>query len=136
MIETIQVVPEAQQGAVLYFEDNPSNLTLMEGILACRPGVTLLKAKDAKSGLDLAVTHMPDWILLDLGLPDMPGEKVVLRLRESSRTCHIPITVLSGDSDPETIRQIVAAGARDYLTKPLNVQELLNLLDRTLRIRS
>ena len=121
----------AQQGVVLYVEDNPANLQLIEHILAFRPGIELLKAMDAKSGIELAETRAPNWILLDLNLPDMAGEMVVRHLREGGHTSRIPITVLSGDAAPDTIRRIIAAGARDYLTKPLDIQKLLALLDDT-----
>jgi signal transduction histidine kinase/CheY-like chemotaxis protein len=136
MLALSQGVQEPQQATVLYFEDNPANLALIEHIFAYRPGIVLLKARDARTGLDLAHTHTPDWILLDLNLPDMPGEAVVRHLRESRRTCHIPISVLSADATPETIRKLVAAGARDYLTKPLDIQKLLALLDDTFRTRA
>lgn len=136
MLALAQGVPQAQKGTVLYVEDNPTNLRLIEDILSYRPGIKLLKALDAKTGLHLAEVHTPDWILLDLNLPDMSGETVVRRLRANQRTFRIPITVLSGDTDPQRIRQMVAAGARDYLTKPLHIQKLLDLLDHTLRIQS
>jgi len=125
-----------QHGTVLYFEDNLPNLALMEDILAFRPGIKLLKALSGRSGLILAEIHAPDWILLDLGLPDMPGEMVVRSLRGNGRTGRIPITILSGDTDPETIRRLIAAGARDYLTKPLDLQKLLSLLDRTITVQN
>ena len=87
-------------GKVLYVEDNLSNVRLLEEIVACYPGVQLLEAMQGKLGLDLASTHIPDWILLDLHLPDLSGEKVLRRLKKDPRTGKIPVTVLSADALP------------------------------------
>ena len=72
-------------GTILYIEDNLSNLRLIEEILTRYPGVQLLEAMQGKMGLELANTHTPDWILLDLHLPDMPGEEVLHSLRQNQR---------------------------------------------------
>jgi CheY-like chemotaxis protein/anti-sigma regulatory factor (Ser/Thr protein kinase) len=124
---------ESHRGTVLYIEDNLSNLRLMEQIMSHCPGVKLLSAMQAQLGLDLAQTHTPDWILLDLHLPDLPGEEVLLRLRGHPRTQHIPVAVVSADATPGQIDRMIAAGAHDYLTKPLDVRKLLRLLEKTMR---
>jgi PAS domain S-box-containing protein len=125
-------VPESS-GTVLYIEDNLSNLRLMEQILSHRSGVKLLSAMQGQLGLDLAHVHTPDWILLDLHLPDLPGEEVLRRLRADPRTQAIPVTVISADATPGQIDRLTAAGAQDYLTKPVDVRKLLRLLERTMR---
>jgi CheY-like chemotaxis protein len=81
-------------------------------------------------GLDLAREHDPDLVLLDLHLPDMPGEEVLRRLRGDERTAGIPVVVLSADARPSLIKRLLASGARAFLTKPLDVAELLALLDQ------
>ncbi len=121
------------QGTVLYIEDNLSNIRLIEQIMARYPGVQLLEAMQGELGLDLAKTHVPDWILLDLDLPDMPGEQVLRMLRQEHRTQRIPVTVLSADATASQINSLMAAGAREYLTKPLDVRQLIALLEDTLR---
>ncbi|HTW66887.1 MAG TPA: response regulator [Bryobacteraceae bacterium] len=125
--------PDAShRGTILYIEDNLSNLRLMEEILARYPGVRLLEAMQGQMGLDLANTHRPDWILLDAHLPDMQGEDVLQALRKEHRTASIPVTVLSADATPNQMQRLKAAGAREYLTKPLDVRQIIALLEATL----
>jgi signal transduction histidine kinase/DNA-binding response OmpR family regulator len=124
--------PVNQTGTVLYIEDNPSNLRLLERILVRYPDVKLLEAMLGALGVELATLHNPDWILLDLHLPDMPGDEVLRRLRENPATRNIPVTVLSADATPGEIDRLVTAGAREYLTKPLNVRKLIALLEATM----
>jgi signal transduction histidine kinase/response regulator RpfG family c-di-GMP phosphodiesterase len=121
------------QGTVLYIEDNLANIRLIAEILARYPRVLLLEATRGKLGLDLATTHRPDWILLDLHLPDMPGEEVLRTLRQDPRTARIPVTILSADATPSQIDSLKAGGAREYLTKPLDVRQMIALLEGTLR---
>ena len=80
-------------------------------------------------GLDLTREHHPDLVLLDLHLPDMPGQEVLRRLRADPKTASIPVVVLSADARPSLITQLLDQGARAFLTKPLDVKELLALLD-------
>jgi signal transduction histidine kinase/response regulator RpfG family c-di-GMP phosphodiesterase len=120
------------QGTILYIEDNVSNIRLMQKILAPYTGVRLLEAMQGKSGLELAALHTPDWILLDLQLPDMGGEDVLHALRQDPRTQTIPVTILSADATPGQIDRLQAAGACQYLTKPLDVRQLIGLLEATL----
>lgn len=122
------------QGSILYIEDNLSNVQLMEEILARYPGVQLIEAMQGKLGLQMASIHAPDWILLDLHLPDMSGEEVLNALRQDQRTHRIPVTILSADATPGQIGRLKAAGAREYLTKPLDVRQLIGLLEETLRL--
>jgi PAS domain S-box-containing protein len=119
-------------GTVLYVEDNPANLVLVERILKLRPGVLLLSAMRGQLGLDLAREHRPDVIFLDLHLPDLPGDEVLRRLRDDAATRAIPVIVLSADATPHEIERLLAAGARHYLVKPVVVQDFLHLLDETL----
>jgi PAS domain S-box-containing protein len=114
---------------VLYIEDNLSNLQLVERILGRRPGVRLISAMRPQLGLDLAAEHDPDLILLDLHLPDMPGQEVLRRLRAQARTANVPVVILSADARPSLINELLAQGVRAFLTKPLDVRELLELLD-------
>ncbi len=120
---------------VLYVEDNLSNVKLIQRLLAHRPGVRLVPAMQGRLGLDLAREHRPHLILLDLHLPDMPGEEVLLRLRAAPETRDIPVAVISADATPGQIRRLLANGACAYLTKPLDVKQLLEVLDDTLKER-
>jgi PAS domain S-box-containing protein len=122
----IQVGEQAR--TVLYIEDNLSNLRLIERILSKRPEINLITAMQGQMGLDMAYEHRPDLILLDLHLPDMTGDQVLGRLREDTRTASIPVVVLSADANPQQVDKLLEAGARAYLAKPLNVKQLLKVL--------
>jgi PAS domain S-box-containing protein len=114
---------------VLYIEDNLSNLQLVERVLNRRPGVRLISAMRPQLGLELAAEHDPDLILLDLHLPDMPGQEVLRRLQAEPRTARVPVVILSADARPSLIKELLGQGVRAFLTKPLDVKELLELLD-------
>ena len=116
---------------VLYVEDNLSNLTLIEQVLAERPEIQLLTAMQGQVGLDLARQHLPDLILLDLHLPDLPGWEVLAELKTGETTRDIPVVVVSADATPRQIKRLMAAGAATYLTKPLDVIEFFDVLDKT-----
>ena len=117
---------------VLYVEDMVENIRLVEQILRQRPSVNLISAMLAGVALDLARQHHPDLVLLDLHLPDMPGEEVLARLRADPATAGTPVVVLSADATPDHIRRLMAAGADAYLTKPISVRALLQALDHAL----
>jgi len=128
------ISPSAPLKTVLCIEDNLSNLRLLEVVLAARPEITLLAAMQGSLGLDLARQQKPDLILLDLHLPDISGNEVLTRLQQSAITSDIPVIIISADATPQQRERLLAAGAKAYLTKPLNVKEVLEVLDQTLRI--
>jgi CheY-like chemotaxis protein len=121
----------SQPRVVLYIEDNPANLALMHRIAALRPDVDLMSAEQGDLGLDVARAHLPDLILLDLHLPDMPGLEVLRRLRQNPETEQIPVVVVSADATPEHIEELLAAGAQSYVTKPFDISSVLRLFDET-----
>ncbi|MDO8673382.1 MAG: response regulator [Dehalococcoidia bacterium] len=90
----------------------------------------LRNQKDAALALDLARESQPNLILLDLHLPDMHGSEVLRRLRDEPGTRGIPVVILSADANPDQIECLKAAGAHDYLTKPLDVRQLLHVVDK------
>jgi CheY-like chemotaxis protein len=94
-----------------------------------------MTAMQGSLGLDLAQQHDPDLVLLDLHLPDMPGAEILRRLRGDPRTHDIPVIVISADATPSQIRKLLAEGADAYLTKPLDVQRFVQLVDETLKQR-
>jgi signal transduction histidine kinase/CheY-like chemotaxis protein len=121
---------------ILYIEENLANLDLVESIIASFPSVRLIPALQGRLGLELAREHRPDLILLDLHLPDMTGEAVLQKLREDSRTRSIPVVIISADATPSRIQRLLGSGARQYLTKPINVQEFLETVERLASERS
>lgn len=117
---------------ILYVEDNPSNLRLVERILARRPHVSLLSALEGSLALELAAQHRPHLILLDLHLPDLSGEEVLARLTGDPATRSIPVVVVTADALPRQIERLLDAGASDYVTKPFDVTRFLDVIDRIL----
>ena len=114
---------------LLYIEDNSSNIRLMEHLLSHRPGWRLLTAKTGAAGFDLATTGSPDLVLLDLHLPDANGFDVLHRLLADVRTAALRVVIVSADASPNQINRLMTAGAAAYLTKPLDVAAVLELLD-------
>lgn len=128
-----QVDAPRSVGTVIYIEDNLSNLKVIQGLLSLRPEIRLIPAMQGRLGLDLARQHRPHIILLDLHLPDMPGDEILVRLQSDPETRHIPVVVISADATSGRVDRLLAAGARAYLTKPLDVKKLLALLDEALK---
>jgi PAS domain S-box-containing protein len=126
---------QGQPAKVLYIEDNISNVRLMERVLARRPAVTLATAADGYHGVSQALVHRPDLVLLDLHLPDLPGEEVLRRLKSEPTLIDLPVVVLSADATPGQVRRLLASGAAAYLTKPFAIHEVLAVVDRTLNAR-
>ena len=122
----------SRAGVVLYVEDNLSNVKLIEKLLSHHPEVRLITAMQGELGLDLARQHRPHLVLLDVQLPDIPGDEVLRRLRATPETRDIPVVVISADATPRQIDRLLAAGARAYLTKPLDVKKLLAIVTETL----
>jgi signal transduction histidine kinase/CheY-like chemotaxis protein len=114
---------------VLSIEDNLANSEVLARLFRTWPDTTLHAALSGHAGLDLANRHHPDVILLDLHLPDLPGEEVLARLHADPATAGIPIAVLSADASPATIRRLQSSGIVSYLTKPLDLRELATLLN-------
>lgn len=117
---------------VLYIDDNPSHVGLVENALALRPGTQLVRADRASSGLDMARERLPDLVLLDLHLPDLPAEEFLSRLRADEATAHIPVVVVSADTTPRRTAALIEAGAFALVPKPLAIRELLETVDEAL----
>ena len=125
----------SKSGTVLYIEDNLSNLRLVERAIARHRGLKLIPAMQGRLGLELARQHRPDLVLLDLHLPDIPGEQVLRELHADPQLRRTPVIVLSADATPGQVERLVAIGARAYLTKPLDVRRFLALVDEALPSR-
>lgn len=114
---------------VLYIEDDPVNFTLVERILEFRPALKLMHARSGESGVELAQAYSPRLILLDLNLPDMHGSEVLRQLQRQPGTAQVPVVVLSADATPSQIERLLTAGARNYLTKPFDIDPFLAVVD-------
>jgi len=109
---------------VLYVEDNPVNLMLMEAALDGEPGVQLATAPLPELGLELAFNNPPDLVLLDIQLPGMDGFEVLRRLRADPRTASVPVVAISANAMPGDLTRARQAGFDDYLAKPLDLERL------------
>ena len=114
---------------VLYVEDNPANLKLVEQIIARRPDLRLSSATDAEAGIELARTQQPEVILMDINLPGISGVRALQILREDPLTRHIPVVAISANAMPHDIRKGLDAGFFHYLTKPIRVDAFMKTLD-------
>jgi PAS domain S-box-containing protein len=121
--------PTADRRTILHIEDNLLNVQLLERVLLERPHIEMITAMQGSLGLEMALQHRPDLILLDLHLPEMSGAEVLRRVREDERTRAIPVVILSADATPGQIERLLAAGAQAYLTKPFQIPALLKTLD-------
>lgn len=119
--------------SVLYIEDNPVNVALMEAMLARLPGVALRCAALPLDGLRMAAESPPALILLDIQMPGMDGFEVLARLRARRATAHIPVVAVSANALPGDVEAAMKAGFSAYLTKPLGLDELLRTVQRMLR---
>lgn len=117
---------------VLYIEDNPANVRLVERILSRRPGARIVVASDGAEGLRITRRQRPRLILLDLMLPGLSGEAVLRQLQEDASTREIPVVVVSANAHAEQVRHLLALGASAYLTKPLDVAEFMAVVEQHL----
>ena len=117
---------------VLYVEDNPANLKLVEEIISFRPDLRLLSAPDGHLGIELARAHLPDLILMDINLPGVNGLDALRILRSDSRTTHIPVIALTANAMPRDLEKGIAAGFFRYLVKPINIDEFTEAINSTL----
>ncbi|MFY9511154.1 MAG: response regulator, partial [Rubrivivax sp.] len=110
---------------VLYIEDNPVNLLLMQAMLGHVPGLRLLSTTQPAEGLAIAQRELPALVLLDIQMPGMDGFEVLARLRADAATSHIPVLAVSANARQVDIDTALAAGFDAYLTKPLDLPQLL-----------
>lgn len=120
---------------ILYIEDNTLNCKLVGSILGQRKGVEIIFSRTGGEGLEVAREWLPNLVLLDLNLPDMHGSELLDALRADKRTEHIPVVIVSADATATQIERLLAAGARNYLTKPIDVGQFLFTVDEILNER-
>jgi len=120
---------DAPVRTLLYVEDNPANLKLVEQLIARRPTLRLLSALDGNAGIQLARTHQPEVILMDINLPGISGLEALQILRDDPATAHIPVLALSANAMARDIEKGLAAGFFSYLTKPIKVAGFMESLD-------
>jgi CheY-like chemotaxis protein len=134
LVEPVVIpTPRVREGAplrtLLYVEDNPANLKLVEQLIARRPDMRLLSARDGNLGIQLARANQPEVILMDINLPGISGIEALKILREDPLTAHIPVLALSANAMPRDIEKGLQAGFFRYLTKPIKVTEFMDTLE-------
>ena len=124
----------APRRTLLYVEDNPANLMLVEDLIARRSDIRLISASDGKQGVEAAMASLPDVILMDINLPGISGIEALRILSQDLSTAHIPIIALSANAIPRDIAKGLEAGFFRYLTKPIKIDEFMDSLDLALNI--
>jgi PAS domain S-box-containing protein len=119
---------------LLYVEDNPANLMLVEDLIARRPDLRLLSASDGAVGVELARAYLPEVILMDINLPGISGIQALKLLRADAATAHIPVIAVSANAMPHDIKKGLEAGFFSYLTKPIKVNEFMETLETALKL--
>ena len=120
---------DARLHTMLYVEDNPANLKLVEQIIARHPNMRLLSAVSGNLGIELARDKQPEVILMDINLPGINGFEALKILRSDSATAHIPVIAISANAMPLDIEKGLNAGFFRYITKPIKVNEFMNALN-------
>ena len=126
-------VARPSQRTLLQVEDNPANARLVEELISRRSDLKLLTARDGYHGIEMALSHKPDVILMDINLPNISGLAALNILRENPATAHIPVIALSANAFQRQIEEGLEAGFFRYLTKPFKVNELMDAIDAALR---
>jgi CheY-like chemotaxis protein len=127
-----RVPPKARLRTLLYVEDNPASLKLVELFISRRPDMHLLSAVNGKSGIEIARASRPEAIVMDINLPDISGFKALEILRSDPATAHIPVIALSANALPLNVESGLEAGFFRYLTKPIQYNEFMATLDLAL----
>ena len=127
-----KVEPGMALRTLLYVEDNRANMELVKQLIARRPNMRLLSAGDGMRGITLARIHQPEVILMDINLPGISGLQALKILREDPATQHIQVVAISANAMPRDIEKGMEAGFFRYLTKPIKVNEFMEVLDMAL----
>ena len=131
--------PQAQENTalrtLLYVEDNPANLMLVEQIIEGYPYLRMLSARDGNLGIALARAHLPDVILMDITLPDINGIEAMEILLKDPLTAHIPVVALSANATPDNVLKGMEAGFFRYICKPFELNDFMCVIDEALEFR-
>ena len=131
-------VPAAAGGgySVLYIEDNPASLRLMERLLQTIPNVRMYTATSGSTGLELVRAHTPDVIILDVNLPGMSGFNILSALQDAPETCSIPVIALTAAARARDVERGLDAGFFRYITKPLDIDQFMEAMEAALARRT
>lgn len=127
-----EAIQDDAPATLLYVEDNPANMKLIQKLVSFRHGWTLLCATDADTGIKLAAARQPDVILMDINLPGMSGNEALVALQADARTAHIPVIALTASAMQEEVSKGKERGFFHYLTKPVQIEEFYNVVSSAL----
>ena len=127
-VANIAPIDMSSEGVILYVEDNPANLRLMEAVIDRFDGMTLKSAINAEIGLGMAREILPDLILMDINLPGMDGIEALSELRKDEKTKAIPVIAITAAAMPHEKELGAKVGFEAYITKPINVPEVLEAI--------
>jgi CheY-like chemotaxis protein len=131
-IRELQQAGSPPQRLLLQVEDNQANAELIKQIISRRDDLKLLTATDGNQGIEMASSHRPDVILMDMKMLGINGYEAFVRLRNNPATAHIPVIALSSNAHKNEIKQCLDAGFFQYLTKPFKITELMAVIDAAL----
>ena len=135
--EDLALLPKGSKlRTLLYVEDNPANLEMVRQLLSRRPDFRMLSAAKATIGVELARSHQPDLILMDINLPVINGFEALKMLRSDGATAHIPVIALSANAMPHDVELGMNAGFFHYLTKPIQLKKLMDTIEAALDSRN
>jgi CheY-like chemotaxis protein len=123
--DTTDTSGSGQPARIVYVEDNPANVRLLEFLIARHDDLSLSSADSGEAGLDLIRETKPDLVLMDIGLPGIDGFEALRQLKSSDETRHIPVIAISANAMPHDVEKGRQAGFMSYLTKPIDINDLL-----------
>jgi CheY-like chemotaxis protein len=132
-VDQTEASDDAPRRTLLYVEDNPANMELVEELIARFPDIALVTAVNGTLGIEVARANLPEVILMDINLPGINGIKALKILREDPATAHIPVIALSANAMPRDIEKGLEAGFFRYLTKPIQINEFMDTLKEALK---
>jgi len=119
---------------VLYVEDNPANMRLVEQLLKTFPDIELVGAETAEDGLEIAQKNVPNLILMDINLPGMSGYEALVELKKIKKTKEVPVVAISANALASDVEKGLSSGFSDYITKPINLQAFFSTVKKHLNI--
>jgi two-component system, cell cycle response regulator DivK len=120
---------------VLVVEDNEKNMKLFRDVLLAK-GHRTLEATTGGQAVELATEHSPDLVLMDIQLPDIDGVEALARLRADERTASVPVVALTAQAMEGDRERFLASGFDGYLSKPVNIADLVATVKRYCEERS